>query len=292
LSEKIIITCALTGSADSFLVNPAVPITPEEIAAAALEAESAGAAIAHIHVREPDTGKQSSRVELFEEVMDRIKAANSRLIIELSCGRGGTFSYDDTHPGQAGEGSTMMQGRDRIAHVERLKPELCSLDVGSLNFEKLVFINAPSSLRNMNERIRASGTKPDLEVFELGHIEFAKQMIRESLIEMPPLFQFVLGVRWGAPATVQAMLAMKQAVDGHHWSIADLASGQPHRTIAQGALLGGGVRVGLEDSLYIEPGVLAKSNAQQVEQTVRMLRYLGCEIASPAEARATLGLRG
>jgi uncharacterized protein (DUF849 family) len=290
LSDKIIITCAVTGSADTYLVNPAVPITPEQIATAALEAERAGASIAHLHVRDPKTGKASGSVELFQDVCDRIRAAKSDLILELSCGRGGTYAYDAANPGHAGDGSNMLPARDRVAHVELIRPELCSLDVGTLNFEKLVFMNAPSELREMAQRIRAAGTKPDLEVFDLGHIEFAKQLIREGLVESPPLFQLVLGVRWGAPATHGSMVAMKDAVSDFHWSGADLGSGHPHRTIAQSILLGGGVRVGLEDSLYIRPGELAKSSAQQVEQTVKLIRYLGSDVASPSEARQVLGL--
>jgi uncharacterized protein (DUF849 family) len=290
LSEKIIITCAVTGGADTYLVNPAVPITPKQIATAALEAERAGASIAHLHVRDPKTGKASGSVGLFQEVCDLIRAAKSELILELSCGRGGTYSHDAANPGHAGAGSNMMPARDRVAHVESIRPELCSFDVGTLNFEKLVFMNAPSELREMAARIRAAGTKPDLEVFELGHIEFAKQLMQEGLVESPPLFSVVLGVKWGAPATHAAMVAMKDAAAGHHWSVVDLGSGHPHRTIAQALLLGGGVRVGLEDSLYIRPGELAKSNAQQVEQTVRLIRYLDLEVASPSEAREMLGL--
>jgi uncharacterized protein (DUF849 family) len=290
LSNKIIITCALTGSADSYRINPAIPITPEQIATAALEAERAGASIVHIHVRDPETGKASGRLDLFEDVVGRIRAAKSALILELSCGRGGTYMFDAATPGRAGDGSTILTARDRVAHVESLRPELCSLDVGSLNFEKLVYMNAPSELRDMAQRIRAAGTKPDLEVFDLGHIEFGKQLIREGLVETPALFQIVLGVRWGAPASYQAMSAMKDALAGHHWSVSDIGSGNPHRTIMEGILLGGSVRVGLEDSVYIEPGVLAKSNAQQVEQAVKLISYLGFSVATPSEAREVLGL--
>jgi uncharacterized protein (DUF849 family) len=291
LSNKIIVTCALTGSADSYKINPAVPITPAQIATAALEAERAGASIAHIHVRDPETGKASGRLDLFEDVVGRIRAANSQLILELSCGRGGTYMYDAATPGRAGDGSTIFNAGDRVAHVEVLRPELCSLDVGSLNFEKLVYMNAPSELRDMAQRIRAAGTKPDLEVFDLGHIEFGKQLIQEGVIETPALFQIVLGVRWGAPATYPAMLAMKDALAGLHWSVSDMGSVQPHRTITQGILFGGSARVGLEDNIYIEPGVLAKSNAQQVEQVVKQIEYLGFSVASPSEAREILGLK-
>ena len=290
MSNKIIITCALTGSADSYRINPAVPITPEQIATAALEAERAGASIVHIHVRDPETGKASGRLDLFEDVVGRIRAAKSELILELSCGRGGTYMFDAATPGRAGDGSTILTARDRVVHVEALRPELCSLDVGSLNFEKLVYMNAPSELRDMAQRIRAAGTKPDLEVFDLGHIEFGKQLIREGLVETPALFQIVLGVRWGAPASYQAISAMKDALAGHHWSVSDMGSGNPHRTITEGILLGGSVRVGLEDSVYIEPGVLAKSNAQQVEQAVKLISYLGFGVTSPSEAREVLGL--
>ncbi|MDB5872599.1 MAG: 3-keto-5-aminohexanoate cleavage enzyme [Ramlibacter sp.] len=291
MSNKIIITCAVTGSAETFRINPAVPITPEQIATAALEAESAGASIAHLHVRDPETGKSSGRLDLFQDVVERIRAAGSKLILELSCGRGGTYAFDAATPGQAGEGSTILTAANRVAHVEALRPELCSLDVGSLNFEKLVYMNAPSELREMARRIRAAGTKPDLEVFDLGHIEFGKQLVQEGLIETPALFQVVMGVHWGAPATCSAMIAMRDALAGFHWSISDMGSGQPHRTITQGLLLGGSARVGLEDSIYIEPGVLAKSNAQQVEQVARQIRYLGFDVASPSEARDMLGLK-
>jgi uncharacterized protein (DUF849 family) len=290
LSNKIIITCALTGSADTYRINPAVPITPAQIATAARDAERAGASIVHIHVRDPETGKASGRVDLFQDVVERIRAADSELILELSCGRGGTYMFDAATPGRAGDGSTILTAADRVAHVEALRPELCSLDVGSLNFAKLVYMNAPSELRDMAQRIRAAGTKPDLEVFDLGHIEFGKQLIQEGLIETPALFQIVLGVRWGAPATHQAMLAMNDALAGLHWSVSDMGSDHPHRTITEGLLLGGSVRVGLEDSIYIEPGVLAKSNAQQVEQVVKLIGYLGFSVASPSEAREMLGL--
>ena len=214
MSSKIIITCAVTGSAETYRANPAVPITPEQIATAALEAESAGASIAHLHVRDPETGKASGRLDLFRDVVERIRAARSHLILELSCGRGGTYAFDAATPGRAGEGSTLLAAADRVAHVEALRPELCSLDVGSLNFERLVYMNAPSELREMARRIRAAGTKPDLEVFDLGHIEFGKQLVQEGLIETPALFQVVLGVRWGAPATYQAIVAMKEASGG------------------------------------------------------------------------------
>jgi len=290
LSDKIVITCALTGGDDTFLVNPAVPVTPGQIATAALEAERAGAAIAHIHVRDPGTGKASGRLELFQEVVERLQAARSGLIIELSCGRGGTYIPGTADPGQAGEGSHLMSARERVAHIEAIRPELCSLDVGTVTNEKSVFLNVAGVVREMAERVRAVGTKPDLDVFDLGHIEFSNQMIRDGLIEGPPLFQLVLGVRWGAPATCGAMVAMRGALSGAHWSVTDLTSEYPQRTLAQAILLGGSVRVGLEDSLYIEPGVLAKSNAQQVERTVRLARALGFDAASPDEARKQLGL--
>jgi uncharacterized protein (DUF849 family) len=290
MSDKVVITCAVTGGGDTHLVNPAVPITPEQIATAALEAERAGAAIAHIHVRDPETGKGSGRLELFLDVVERIQAAKSDLIIELSCGRGGTYFHDAANPGHAGAGSSVLSARDRVAHIEAIRPELCSLDVGTVNFAKFVFMNVPSEVREMAERVRAVGTKPDLDVFDLGQLEFANQMAREGLIDGRPLLQLVLGVRWGAPATCSAMAAMKDALAGAHWSVADLTSEHPRRTLAQAVLLGGGVRVGLEDSVYIEPGVLAKSNAQQVEQAVKLIRILGFDAASPSEARTELGL--
>ena len=190
------------------------------------------------------------------------------------------------------QGALMYYGHVHNRVVEVRKERSLIIDPGARTFDWPVTqgMNAPSELREMAQRIRAAGTKPDLEVFELGHIEFGKQLIREGLVETPALFQVVLGVRWGAPATTSALNAMKDAVMGHHWSISDMGSGNPHRTITEGLLLGGSVRVGLEDSVYIEPGVLAKSNAQQVEQAVKQIGYLGFGVASPSEARIALGL--
>lgn len=291
MSEKIVITCAVTGSGDTFRKNPAVPITPKQIATAALEAGRAGAAIAHIHVRDPETGKSSSEIALYREVMDRIRERDERLIIQLTCGDGGFLVPGAQDPAVAGEGTNFRTPASRVAHVEALRPDMCTLDMGTFNFESLVFVNTPDHVREMARRIRAAGTKPDLEVFELGHAVFVSKLIEEELFEAPVSTQLILGLRWGAPATARAVIAIRDLLPpGVHWTAA--AGGDDLIPMAaQSVLLGGGVRVGLEDSLYIAPGVLAQSNAQQVEKAVDTIRLLGKEPASAAQAREILGLR-
>lgn len=290
MADKLVITCAVTGAGDTFRENPAVPITPQQIAEAALEAARAGAAIAHIHVRDPDTGNAASDIALYREVMERIRERDEHLIIELTCGDGGFYIPGSPDPSIAAAGTNYRGPESRVAHVEALRPDMCSLDMGAVNFDKAVFMNTPDHLREMARRVRAAGTRPDLEIFELGHVGFACQMVAEGLIDAPVLAQFIQGVRWGAPATVQAMIAMRDMLPpGTHWAAAGGGDSQIG-IAAQAILLGGSVRVGLEDSLYIEPGVYARSNAQQVEKVVRVAQLLGRDVATAAEARDILKL--
>jgi len=292
MSRKIVITCAVTGSADTPAKNPAVPVTPEAIATSALDAGKAGAAIVHIHVRDPRTTKASMELPLYEEVVHRIREQNDNLVINLTTGSGGRFSPSVEDPKIGGPGTTLATPEARVRHVEALKPEICTLDVATLNFGETVFINTPAHLRVMADRAKAAGVKPEVEVFDLGHIELAKRLIADGYIAEPPMFQLCLGIPWGAPATPETMAQMRDRLPRNAvWSAFGISRTEfPMAAVA--ASLGGHVRVGLEDNLYLSRGELAPSNAALVEKTVTLLELLDHSIATPDEARQIFGLRG
>lgn len=290
MSRPVIITCALTGAAPLSDKNPAVPVTPEQIANSAIDAAKAGAAIVHIHVRDPQTGVPSMRLELYEETVGRIRAAGIDVILNLTTGAGARFVPGEAEPGTGGPGTTLKHWPQRVAHVERLKPEICSLDVGSMNFGEHVFVNTPHHLRAMAQAIRQSGVKPEMEVFDLGHIRLARHLIDNGLIQAPALFQLCLGVPWGAPATPETMLAMRnQLPTGCIWAGFGIGSTQ-FPMVAQAVLLGGHVRVGLEDNLYLRRGEPAGSNAALVAKAVNIVEQLGERPATIQETRSILGL--
>jgi uncharacterized protein (DUF849 family) len=290
MSRPVIITCALTGAAPLSDKNPSVPITPEQIANSAIDAAKAGAAIVHIHVRDPQTGAPSMRFELYEEAVERIRASGTDVILNLTTGAGARFVPGETEPGTGGTGTTLKHWQQRVSHVERLRPEICSLDVGSMNFGEHVFVNTPGHLRAMSETIRHSGVKPEMEVFDLGHIRLARHLIDNGLIAPPPLFQLCLGISWGAPATPEAMLAMRDQLPADcGWAGFGIGSMQ-FPMVAQAVLLGGHVRVGLEDNLYLRRGEPAPSNAALVAKAVTIIEQLGERAATPQEARTSLGL--
>jgi uncharacterized protein (DUF849 family) len=287
---KTVITCALTGGSDSTKKNPAVPVTPEEIARSGLDAANAGAAVVHIHVRDPKTGKPSMALELYEEAVSRIRAENTQVVVNLTSGAGGRFIPGATNPLDAATGTTLTVPAVRMRHIEKLRPDICSLDCGSMNFGPHVFINTPSHLADMAARAMAVGTKPELEVFEMGHIELAKRLISDGLVPGTPLFQLCLGISYGAPATPETMLAMRNNLPaGALWSAFGIGR-QQFPFVAQTVLFGGHVRVGLEDNLHLSRGRLAPSNAAMVEKAVDIVRLIGGDVASPAEARAIFGL--
>ena len=291
MARPVIITCALTGGAPYTGKNPAVPKSPREIADAALDAAKAGAAIVHIHVREPETGAPSMRFELYQETVERIRDTGTDVIINLTTGPGARFVPSDDNPAVGGPGTTLRPWPERVAHVQKLKPEVCSLDVGSMNFGEQVFANTPSHLRGMAEAIRDNGTKPELEVFELGHVRLATHLVESGLVAPPPLFQICLGIPWGAPATPETMMTMRDHLPtGALWAAFGIGAAQ-FPMAAQAVLLGGHVRVGLEDNLYLSRGVPAPSNAALVEKAAAIVAQLGEHPASPAEARAILGLK-
>ena len=291
MSTEVIVTCAVTGAGDTVARSDRVPVTPAAIAAACIEAAREGAAIAHVHVRDPRSGQGSREVALYREVTERVRDAGTEVILNLTTGMGGDYLPDETDPARAGPGSDLVPPLVRLTHIEALRPPLCSLDCGSLIFGPGVFMNTPAHLEQMAARIRELGVKPELEVFELGHIRFAKELMARGLIEPPPLFQLCLGIPWGAPADPRTLIAMRDALPPEAlWSAFGIGREQ-FPMVAQAVLLGGNVRVGLEDNLYLARGQLA-TNGELVARAVELIGRLGRSVASPASARRMLRLRG
>jgi uncharacterized protein (DUF849 family) len=293
MARPVIIACAVTGSADSTGMNPAVPVTPEEIANEAIAANKAGAAIAHIHVRNPETGKASTKLEYYREVVERIRDSGSPVIVNLTTGPGGRFVPDPKDPMTAGPTSAMRTAAERVEHVVALKPDICSLDVATMAFGEWSMVNSPAILREMAAMIQAAGVKPELEVFDTGHVRLAAQMCANGEIADPiPLFQFCLGIAWGAPASSDAMALMRDlAPPNAVWASFGI-SRHEMPMVGAATLLGGHCRVGLEDNLYISRGKLASGNAELVENAVGIVRSLGEEVATVDQACEILGLRG
>lgn len=290
MTDRTIVTCALTGSFDTPKKNPAVPVTPRQIAKSALEAASAGAAIVHIHVRDPETGAPSMELALYREVVERIRERNGDVILNLTTGAGGRFVPGEPDPAVAGPGTTFVTPEARTRHVGALKPEICTLDIATMNFGEHLFLNTPSHLRAMARAIREAGVKPEIEVFDLGHIELARHLITEGHLARPPLFQLCLGIPWGAPATPETLVALRARLpEDALWSAFGIGRAEfPMLAVAAG--MGGHVRVGLEDNLYLGRGQLAPSNAALVEKAVSLLAHIDRTPATPDEARAILGL--
>ncbi len=292
MNKDVIITCAVTGAGDTVGKHPAIPVTPAQIADAAIEAAKAGAAVAHIHVRNPNTGKFSRDPVLYAEVVQRIRASDTDVIINLTAGMGGDFELGAADPKIAGPNTDLVGPLERLVHVEQLLPEICTLDCGTLNFGdgNMIYISTPDYLRTGAARIQQLGVKPELEIFDTGHLWFAKQMLAEGLLDAPPLFQFCLGIPWGAPADTVSMKAMVDNLPaGAVWAGFGIGRSQMPM-VAQAVLLGGHVRVGLEDNLYLDRGVFA-SNGTLVDRAVNIIELMGGRALTPAEARAKLGLR-
>ena len=289
MNHDVILSCAITGAGDTTGKHPAIPVTPAEIAASALEAAAAGASIVHLHVRDPIPGKAARGLDLYRETVDRVRQANVDIVLNLTAGMGGDFVFDPKAPGRGGPGTDMADAAERVAHVEELRPEICTLDCGSLNFGDGLYMATADLLREMARRIQAVGVKPEIECFELGHIWLAKELIRKGLIDAPPLFQLCLGIPWGAEATTEAMLAMRNHLPaGAKW--AGFAIGRMQMPfVAQAVLLGGNVRVGLEDNLWLDRGVPA-SNGSLTTRAREIIERLGARVLTPAETRVKLGL--
>jgi uncharacterized protein (DUF849 family) len=290
-ARKTIITCAVTGNLTKPEQHPGLPITPEQIATAALEAAQAGAAVAHIHVRDPATGRPSMDVELYREVIRLIRAANQELIINLTTGPGGRFIPSDDDPKVAAPGTTLLPPEKRVEHIAELRPDICSLDLNTMNSGGDVVINTPKNVRKMAHVIREAGVKPELEIFDSGDLHLALDLIKEGVLDGPGLWTFVMGVKYGFAATPETLLYARNFLpQGAAWSAFGIGRAE-FPIVAQAWLAGGHVRVGLEDNIYISKGVLAKSNAELVARARDIVVSLGGEIATAAEAREQLGLK-
>jgi uncharacterized protein (DUF849 family) len=292
---EVFITCAVTGAGDTVGQSDYVPVTPAQIANAAIEAAKAGAAVAHVHVRDATTGKGSRDPRLYREVVERIRSADVDVVLNLTAGMGGDLVLGGTEaPLSLDASATDMAGaEERLLHVAELLPEICTLDCGTMNFAAggdYIMVNTPSMLRAMAQRVRQLGVRPELEVFDTGHLVMVKEMIDEGLIEDPVLIQLCTGIPYGAPddlLTLQAMVA--KLPPGAVFSAFSIGRMQlPF--VAMAALLGGNVRVGLEDNLYLSRGTLAR-NAQLVERAVRILEAMNVRVLGPDEVREKLGLR-
>ncbi len=291
MSRPVIITCAVTGGGDTVSKSDKVPVTPAQIAHAAIDAGKAGASICHIHVRDPETGAPSMRRDLYAEVAHRIRESDSNIVINLTTGPGAGFMPSADDPSRTRVPGSFRKPEERVAHVEELLPEVCSLDVATMNFGERAFVNVPAHLMVMADRIRAAGVKPELEVFDAGHLRLAARMVSEGLIDPPPMFQLCLGIPWGAPASPEAVGYMRSMLpEGALWAGFGISRLQMPM-VAEVVNQGGHVRVGLEDNLYLERGVLA-SNAELVEKAAGIIAMLGCRVTTPDEARSILGLRG
>jgi hypothetical protein len=291
MARPVIISCAVTGgSVEATRINRHVPITPEQIASECIAAARAGAHITHIHVREPDTGKATLEPKYFREVVQRIRDSDVDVLINLSIGFGGIFIPSSDDPRRASINSNITTPEERVGHVLELQPDLCSLDVVSMNLDASAFINVPQHLDRMVNLITDAGVKPELEVFDHGHLRLAADMVRRGLVKAPPLFQLCLGVNWGAPADTETMLLMRnQLPAGAVWAGFGI-SRQQFPMAAQAVILGGHVRVGLEDNLYLTQGQLSPGNAPLVERAVQIIQSVGERPASMAEARQLLGI--
>ncbi|NEC21039.1 3-keto-5-aminohexanoate cleavage protein [Streptomyces parvus] len=292
MNQDVIITCALTGAGDTVGRSPHVPVTPEQIAASAVEAAGAGAAVVHIHVREPETGAPSRDPRLYREVVERIRETGTDVVINLTAGMGGDLVIDPEAPLRQLPGTDLVSGLDRLPHVEELLPDICTLDCGSLNFGdgSNLYVSTPDMLRTGAKRIQELGVRPELEIFDTGQLWFAQQLLTEGLLDDPTVFQLCMGIPWGAPADPGVLQSMVNMLPQNaQW--ASFALGRMQMPwVAQSILLGGHVRVGLEDNLYLGKGVKA-TNGQLVERAVRITESLGSRVATPDEAREKLGLR-
>jgi uncharacterized protein (DUF849 family) len=289
--RKTILTCAVTGNLTRPDQTPHLPITPEQIANECLAAAEAGAAVVHIHVRDPLTGKPSMEIDHYRDVVDRIRRQRADLVINLTTGPGGRYVPSEDDPKIYAPGTTLLPPEKRVEHIALIRPDICSLDLNTMNSGPDVVINTPRNVRKMAAVIRSSGVMPELEIFDSGDLHLARDLITEGTLDGPGLWTFVLGVKYGFSASPETLMyARNQLPVGAIWAAFGIGRTE-FPMVAQSWLYGGHVRVGLEDNIYLEKGVLAKGNAELVSKAVDILKSLGGDVASPAEARVLLGLR-
>ncbi|MGQ0567573.1 MAG: 3-keto-5-aminohexanoate cleavage protein [Gemmobacter sp.] len=292
MNREVFITCAVTGSGGTQGRSPHVPRSPAQIAASAIDAAKAGAAVVHCHVRDPDTGKPARDPALYREVTERIRDSGTDVVLNLTAGMGGDLLFDGTEAmNRMSQRSDMAGATERVAHVVECRPEICTLDCGTMNFNEAdyVMVNTPGGLRDMAGRMTAAGVRIEIEAFDTGHLWFAKQLVQEGVIPQPTLVQLCMGVPWGAPDDLNTFMAMVNNVPPDwFWSAFSIGRNQM-AYVAAAVLAGGNVRVGLEDNLWLDKGVLA-TNAQLVERAVTIISAMGARVITPAEVRAKLKL--
>jgi uncharacterized protein (DUF849 family) len=291
--SSVFITCAVTGSGNTVGKSDKVPVTPEQIAADCVAAAKAGAAVAHIHVRDPITGVGSRETDLYAEVVERVREADVDVIINLTAGMGGdlTFGSAERPFPVDGAGTDMAGATERLDHVRRLQPDICTLDCGTMNFGEgdYIMTNSTAMLQQMARQITALGVRPEIEAFDTGHLWQAKALVDEGLIEDPVMIQLCMGVPWGAPPDINTFMAMVNNIPDS-WTFSAFSIGRRQlEYVALAAIAGGNARVGLEDNLYLGRGRLA-TNAELVTRAVEILESIGYGVKGPDEVRDDLKL--
>lgn len=287
---KAILACAVTGNLTRPEQTPHLPVTPEQIATSALEAAKAGAAIVHLHVRDPQTGRPSMELDLYADVLARIRARNAEVIVNLTTGPGGRFVPSEDDPKVAAPGTTLIAPERRVEHVARLRPDICTLDLNTMNSGSEVVINTPGNVRRMARVIGEAGVRPEIELFDSGDVALMRDLIADGTLNGPVLASFVMGVRYGFQPSPETVLYARGLLPADAQFTAIGVGRASFPMVAQSYLAGGHVRVGLEDTVYLDRGVLAPSNAALVEKARRIVADLGGHVATPREARALLGL--
>ncbi|MFL2814689.1 MAG: 3-keto-5-aminohexanoate cleavage protein [Candidatus Puniceispirillales bacterium] len=293
MNREVFITCAVTGSGSTQDRSHHVPRSPKQIADSAIDAAKAGAAVVHCHVRDPDTGIPSRKIEYYKEVTNRIREANVDVILNLTAGMGGDMVFGSVDsPLPYSENGTDMAGADeRVQHLVECLPEICTLDCGTMNFAEADYVmtNTPGMLRSMAQKMTNLGVRPEIEAFDTGHLWFAKQLVNEGLIENPVMVQLCMNVPWGAPDDLNTLMAMVNNIPDE-WTFSAFSLGRHQMPyVAAAVLAGGNVRVGLEDNIFLDKGVLA-TNAQLVERASKIINNLGAKIIGPSEVRQKLNL--
>ena len=293
MNREVFITCAVTGAGATQDRSPHVPRSPKDIAASAIAAAKAGAAVVHCHVRDPETGAPSRDRDMFREVTDRIRDADVDAVLNLTAGMGGDMVFGQVEEPlpYSQQGSDMAGATERVAHVAECRPEICTLDCGTMNFAEADYVmtNTPGMLRAMGTMMTETGVKPEIEAFDTGHLWFAKQLVEEGVLTAPALVQLCLGVPWGAPDDLNTFMAMVNNVP-KDWTFSAFSLGRNQMAyVAAAVIAGGNVRVGLEDNLWLAKGQLA-TNEQLVERAVGIIEGLGARVIGPDEVRAKLGL--
>ena len=293
MNREVFITCAVTGSGGTQDKSPHVPRSPEQIADSAIAAAKAGAAVVHCHVRDPETGAPSRDVNMFREVTDRIRASDTDVVLNLTAGMGGDITFGDTeNPLPLNEANTDMIGAsERVAHVAACLPEICTLDCGTMNFAEndYVMTNTPGMLQAMGKMMTDLGVKPEIEAFDTGHLWYAKQLVKDGILDSPALVQLCMGVPWGAPDDLNTFMAMVNNIPDD-WTFSAFGLGRNQMPyVAASVLAGGNVRVGLEDNLMLDKGVLA-TNEQLVARAKEIIERMGAKVIGPEDVRKKLGL--